>query len=136
MFNVCIVLRVTSLEVLLVFSDKPRWFVFAYVGANVIMVRYFWFCFRTRFYPIQNIVQAFNDNHRSLPICLEFRIISYPAPGLKVPNRIPYFVLFVIHFKSYLRIILSLAMLNGGWSGGAMVLGKLPVPGRPTIWIQ
>ena len=33
-------------------------------------------------------------------------------------------------------------MLNGdtshprrGWSGGAMVLGKLPVPGRHTIWI-
>ena len=24
---------------------------------------------------------------------------------------------------------------NGGWSGGAMALGKLPVPGRPTIWI-
>ena len=24
---------------------------------------------------------------------------------------------------------------NTGWSGGAMVLGKLPVPGRPTIWI-
>ena len=23
----------------------------------------------------------------------------------------------------------------GGWSGGAMVPGKLPVPGRPTIWI-
>ena len=22
-----------------------------------------------------------------------------------------------------------------GWWGGAMVLGKLPVPGRPTIWI-
>ena len=22
-----------------------------------------------------------------------------------------------------------------GWSGGAMVLGKPPVPGRPTIWI-
>ena len=22
-----------------------------------------------------------------------------------------------------------------GWSGGAMVLGKLPVPGRPTFWI-
>ena len=21
-----------------------------------------------------------------------------------------------------------------GWSGGAMVLGQLPVPGRPTIW--
>ena len=22
-----------------------------------------------------------------------------------------------------------------GWSAGAMVLGKLPVPGHPTIWI-
>ena len=22
--------------------------------------------------------------------------------------------------------------VGGGWSGGAMVLGKLPVPGRPT----
>ena len=26
-------------------------------------------------------------------------------------------------------------MRGQGWSGGAMVLGKLPVPGRPTIWI-
>ena len=25
--------------------------------------------------------------------------------------------------------------MRRGWSGGAMVLGKLPVPGRPTIWI-
>ena len=24
---------------------------------------------------------------------------------------------------------------DGVWSGGAMVLGKLPVPGRPTIWM-
>ena len=23
----------------------------------------------------------------------------------------------------------------GGWSGSAMVLGKLPVPGRPIIWM-
>ena len=22
-----------------------------------------------------------------------------------------------------------------GWSGGAMALGNLPVPGRPTIWM-
>ena len=22
-----------------------------------------------------------------------------------------------------------------GWSGDAMVLGKIPVPGRPTIWM-
>ena len=25
--------------------------------------------------------------------------------------------------------------MRWGWSGSAMVLGKLPVPGRPTIWI-
>ena len=25
--------------------------------------------------------------------------------------------------------------IERGWSDGAMVLGKLPVPGRPTIWI-
>ena len=29
----------------------------------------------------------------------------------------------------------SLAQSGGGWSGGAMVLGKLPVLGRPTILI-
>ena len=27
------------------------------------------------------------------------------------------------------------ALVYQGWSGGAMVLGKLPVPGRPTISI-
>ena len=27
----------------------------------------------------------------------------------------------------------SFSVIIGGWSGGAMVLGKLPVPGRPTI---
>ena len=30
---------------------------------------------------------------------------------------------------------LSAFVLILGWLGGAMVLGKLPVPGRPTIWI-
>ena len=29
----------------------------------------------------------------------------------------------------------TMFQVRGGWSGGAMVLGKLPVPGRPTIWI-
>ena len=27
------------------------------------------------------------------------------------------------------------ASTSWGWSGGAMMLGELPVPGRPTIWI-
>ena len=31
--------------------------------------------------------------------------------------------------------ILSKFLRLRGWSGGAMVLGKLSVPGRPTIWI-
>ena len=33
------------------------------------------------------------------------------------------------------QILLHMNRLNRGWSGGAMVLGKLPVPERPTIWI-
>ena len=27
------------------------------------------------------------------------------------------------------------SQFDGGWSGGVMVLGKLPGPRRPTIWI-
>ena len=32
-------------------------------------------------------------------------------------------------------LLLEIRSDNKGWSGGAMVLGKLPVPERPTIWI-
>ena len=35
----------------------------------------------------------------------------------------------------YLFSFLSPSLWGWGWSGGAMVLGKLPVPWRPTIWI-
>ena len=38
-------------------------------------------------------------------------------------------------FKTVFQSI-SGRLPESGWSGGAMVLGKLPVPGRPTIWIQ
>ena len=31
--------------------------------------------------------------------------------------------------------LIEFLMLRLGRSGGAMVLGKLPVPGRPTIWM-
>ena len=31
--------------------------------------------------------------------------------------------------------LLLFVQVYKGWSGGAMVLGKLPVPGRPTFWI-
>ena len=30
---------------------------------------------------------------------------------------------------------MALGTLPVGWSGSAMVLGKLPMPGRPTIWM-
>ena len=45
-------------------------------------------------------------------------------------------------WKYYLPLTLKLLFYTTlklkekwGWSGGAMVLGKLPVPGRPTIWL-
>ena len=41
----------------------------------------------------------------------------------KQPTKIPFDL-------SLLKYLLN----SRGWSGGAMVLGKLPVPGRPTIW--
>ena len=40
------------------------------------------------------------------------------------------------HFDLYLTpVALTFNLPRSGWSGSAMVLGKLPVPGRPTIWI-
>ena len=44
-------------------------------------------------------------------------------PALALMARLRYCYHLVISFD------------KGRWSGGAMVLGKLPVPGRPTIWI-
>ena len=40
---------------------------------------------------------------------------------------------FRIYVKEFLGLSTCLKT-KGGWSGGAMVLGKLPVPSRPTIW--
>ena len=47
-------------------------------------------------------------------------------------------VLFIYIFQTELaNFQFRMRLLRGdwGWSGGAMVLGKLPVPGRPTILI-
>ena len=44
----------------------------------------------------------------------------------------------IFFFDLSLLFSFSFSMGDGpicGWSGGAMVLGKLSVPGRPTIWI-
>ena len=40
----------------------------------------------------------------------------------------------VLQLKNFVYIE-RCSMRTRGWSGGAMVLGKLPVPGRPTIWM-
>ena len=59
-------------------------------------------------------------------------------------NTIDNSTFIVIKLKKYLEV--CLAAMQGycssddllserGWLGGAMVLGKLPVPGRPTFWI-
>ena len=35
----------------------------------------------------------------------------------------------------YVKASHKTAHIKVGWSGGAMVLGKLPAPGLPTIWM-
>ena len=48
----------------------------------------------------------------------------------------------VYHFSVYTMLLhVTLCLIyftyteSSGWSGGAMVLDELPVPGRPAIWI-
>ena len=52
---------------------------------------------------------------------------------LKVQSSYPTGKILFLTHNSVISICLLL--LSKGWSGGAMVLGKLPVPGRPKIWI-
>ena len=42
---------------------------------------------------------------------------------------------WALMINSYIFVTTVTLKWGGGWSGGAMVLGKLPVPGRPTILI-
>ena len=41
----------------------------------------------------------------------------------------------LIIISNFVGLKKCITRYTGGWSGGAMVLGKLPVPGRPTFWI-
>ena len=45
------------------------------------------------------------------------------------------FFLYIENSISRVLIRVSVLIIFWGWSGGAMVLGKLPVPGRPTTLI-
>ena len=49
--------------------------------------------------------------------------------GLRLKNDLD------LHCKNSLCTHLFNHIYYRGWSGGAMALGKLPVPGRPTIWM-
>ena len=42
----------------------------------------------------------------------------------------------IVSFPSQYTLIMSNCVGWEGWSGGSMVLGNLPVPGRPLIWIR
>ena len=55
-------------------------------------------------------------------------------PGFESGYHIFFFCHYYYSANSTLLSLLRLSYFKG-WSGGAMVLGKLPVPGRPTIWI-
>ena len=52
-------------------------------------------------------------------------LLPRPTSALRLPSSV----------MPILEINSKLQNAQRGWSGGAMVLGKLPVPGRPTIWI-
>ena len=41
---------------------------------------------------------------------------------------------FVLHYAKQPYTFVNLIEATGGWPGGAMVLGKLPVAGRRTNW--
>ena len=53
--------------------------------------------------------------------------------NVRVSNAFTY--LNYVQLKGGAMVLGKLPVPGRGWSGGAMVLGKLPVPGRPTILI-
>ena len=54
-------------------------------------------------------------------------------------RKVMYLYMICGNIKVKIRVILYIRkwglLKKWGWSGGAMVLGKFPVPGRPTILI-
>ena len=67
-----------------------------------------------------------NENSRICKKKIQSNLVSSKSKG---PSKI----LQDIRTSTYQ--ICSIGVGGGGGSGGAMVLGKLPVPGRPTTWI-
>ena len=66
----------------------------------------------------------------------EVRPISLLNSEDKLLERLVFKYLFNhLRDNNLLSSLQSGFLPGGGWSGGAMVLGKLPVPGRPTVWM-
>ena len=55
------------------------------------------------------------------------------APLIKTISK--RFIISLNRIQKKVIALICYPICYWGWSGGAMVLGKLPVPGRPTIWI-
>ena len=60
--------------------------------------------------------------------CLQVQLFSWHLLIIRVLALVKFFSRDWAYQENFLKA-------PRGWSGGAMVLGKLPVPGRPTIWM-
>ena len=52
---------------------------------------------------------------------------SLQAASFKIMYLLPETAYYSLFMENY-------SISKRGWSAGALVLGQLPVPGRPTIW--
>ena len=79
-------------------------------------------------------------NRYNHPYQIISRLVKYLSFVVNIINLLGVLYL-IISIKLFLTLLSKLVPLTPetvrtrGWSGGAMVLGKLPVPGRPTICI-
>ena len=67
-------------------------------------------------------------NFRCRGVLLDWMIVGQMPIELAIGGCLDIFPLIIFS-------LFFLPLFGRGWSGRAMVLGKLPVPGRPTIWI-
>ena len=89
-------------------------------------------------YTQYTIFQYEKEKHPKLSQICSYGIFS---KGLKneferaMVNEPSVFEPLTFYCISRVLIRVSVSIIFWGWSGGAMVLGKLPVPGRPTTLI-
>ena len=64
-------------------------------------------------------------------------ISNYEYLNSDISNQKTYRIKMCMRVNPPSVVMLLYSFLEtGGWSSGAMVLGKFPVPGRPTIWMK